>query len=125
MVTYAHVEHGLSLRRACQAFSLSRSVYGYQPKESDDELVIDALVRLAEKHPRFGFGKLFPLLRREQPMWNHKRVLRVAMAFSSQISRVGRGQTGVCAQCHGVQSSQLHRQALPKMPLLFSRYAIK
>ena len=76
LVTYTHVEHGLSLRRACQAFSLSRSVYGYQPKESDDELVIEALVRLAEKHPRFGFGKLFPLLRREQPMWNHKRVLR-------------------------------------------------
>ena len=59
-------------------------MYGYQPKESDDELVIEALVRLAEKHPRFGFGKLFPLLRREQPMWNHKRVLRVYRALKSE-----------------------------------------
>ena len=90
MVTYVHVEHGLSLRRACRAFSLSRSVYGYQPKESDDELVIEALVRLAEKHPRFGFGKLFPLLRREQPMWNHKRVLRVYRALKLHLRRKGK-----------------------------------
>lgn len=65
-------------------------MYGYQPKESDDELVIEALVRLAEKHPRFGFGKLFPLLRREQPMWNHKRVLRVYRALKLHLRRKGK-----------------------------------
>jgi putative transposase len=90
LVTYVHVEHGLSLRRACQAFSLSRSVYGYQPKETDDGLVIEALVRLAEQYPRFGFGKLFPLVRREQPTWNHKRVHRVYRALKLHLRRKGK-----------------------------------
>ena len=64
-------------------------MYGYQPKESDDELVIEALVRLAEKYPLFGFGKLFPLLRREQPMWNHKRVHRVYRTLKLYLRRKG------------------------------------
>ena len=66
LVTYVRNEHGLSLRRTCHAFGLSRSVYDYQPKGSDDGLVIETLVSLAEKFPRYGFGKLFPLVRRQQ-----------------------------------------------------------
>lgn len=90
LVTYAHVEHGLILRRACRAFSLSSSVYGYQPKKSNDELVIEALVRLAEQYPRFGFGKLLPLVRREQPTWNHKRVHRVYSTLKLHLRRKGK-----------------------------------
>lgn len=62
-------------------------MYGYQPKGSDDELVIKTLVRLAEQYPRFGFGKLFPLVRREQPTWNHKLVHRVYRALKLNLRR--------------------------------------
>lgn len=90
MVTYVRLEHGLSLRRACHAFGLSRSVYGYQPKDPDDGLVIEALVGLAEKFPRYGFGKLFSLVRRQQPTWNHKRVYRVYCALKLNLRRKGK-----------------------------------
>ena len=90
LVTYVHFEHGLSLRRACQAFCLSRSVYSYQSKGPDDALVIETLVRLAERYPRFGFGKLFALVRREQPSWNHKRVHRVYRALKLNLRRKGK-----------------------------------
>ena len=52
-------EHGLSIRKACMALMLCRTVYGYQPKPRDDETIITVLITLAERYPRYGFGKLF------------------------------------------------------------------
>jgi len=66
--------HGTSERRACRVVGLSRSVKRYEYKRRDDGEVIDALARLAERHPRFGFRKLFILLRKAGNGWNHKRV---------------------------------------------------
>jgi putative transposase len=48
------------------------------------------LVRLDEQHPRYGFGKLFALLRREQPVWNHKRVHRVYCELQVNLRRKGK-----------------------------------
>lgn len=89
-MAYVHAEHGLSVRRACQAFGLCRSVYAYRPRPSDDGEVIEALVRLAQQHPRYGFGKLFALVRRRQPAWNHKRVYRVYCALKLNLRRKGK-----------------------------------
>lgn len=89
LVTYVRTEHGLSIRRACQAFGLSRAVYCYQPKESGDGPVIETLVRLAGQFPRFVSGKLFPLVRRQHPTWNHKRVHRVYCALKLNLHRKG------------------------------------
>ena len=90
LVTYVHTEHGLSVRSACHAFRLSRTVYGYQPSPSDDGLIIETLVSLAEQFPRYGFGKLFPLVRRQQPAWNHKRVYRVYCVLKLNLRRKGK-----------------------------------
>lgn len=89
-MAYVHAEHGLSVRRACQAFGLCRSVYGYRPRPSDDGEVIEALVCLAQQYPRYGFGKLFALVRRRQPAWNHKRVYRVYCALKLNLRRKGK-----------------------------------
>lgn len=69
--------HGASERRACRVVGLSRSVNRYEPKRRDDSEIIEALGALAEHHPRFGFRKLFVLLRKSGHPWNHKRVWRV------------------------------------------------
>ncbi|MCW0346335.1 hypothetical protein NB703_004428 [Pantoea ananatis] len=53
----------MSLRQACRTLSLSRTVYFYQPDTRRDEPVIHALTELAERYPRYGFKKLFQLLR--------------------------------------------------------------
>ncbi|MQM38302.1 IS3 family transposase [wastewater metagenome] len=73
--------HGASARRACRVVGLSRSVQRYEPKRPDDGALIDVLAELAERHPRFGFRKLFVLLRKAGHPWNHKRVWRVYCAM--------------------------------------------
>ena len=71
----------MSMRRACRVVGLSRSVQRYQAKRPDDDELMDALGALAERHPRFGFRKLFVLLRKAGHPWNHKRVWRVYCAM--------------------------------------------
>ena len=72
-------EHGLSIRRACEAMELARSTY-YKPSEgraSADAPVIAALNAIVDAKPRWGFWKCFDRLRLDGRPWNHKRVLRV------------------------------------------------
>lgn len=74
LVSYLTAQFSMSLRQACRALSLSRTVYFYQPNTRRDEPVIQALTELAECYPRYGFKKLFQLLRRQGKAWDHKRV---------------------------------------------------
>lgn len=39
--------------------------------------MINLLLEFVEKHSRYGFSKLFELIRRRGERWNHKRVYRV------------------------------------------------
>ena len=75
---------------ACQAVSLSRTVYRYQPDQTKDDPVIEVLLALAEKHPRYGFGKMFPIIRRRGYRWNHKRVYRIYCGLGLNIRRKGK-----------------------------------
>lgn len=80
----------MSIRGACVVFSISRTVYRYQPDKTRDLPVIQALQELAERHPRYGFGKMFPILRRYGHKWNHKRVHRVYCDLKLNIRRKGK-----------------------------------
>ena len=90
MVDFAKLTHGMSIRGACQVFSISRTVYRYQPDKTRDEPVIKALQELAERYPRYGFGKMFPILRRHGHKWNHKRVYRVYCELKFNMRRKGK-----------------------------------
>lgn len=70
-------EHRMSERGACGSISMSRTVYRYRPLGSCDEPIMDALSKLAEKHPELGFGKFYGMLKMDGHGWNHKRVHRV------------------------------------------------
>jgi len=70
--------------------ALSRSVYAYHPDLTRDEPVIDALLALVERYPRYGFGKLYPILRRHGHPWNHKRVHRIYCALKLNLRRKGK-----------------------------------
>lgn len=80
----------MSIRGACKAVNLSRTVYRYQPDLERDRPVIDALLALVEQYPRRGFDKLFPMLRRQGHRWNHKRVYRVYCALKLNMRRKGK-----------------------------------
>ncbi|MDH8612972.1 IS3 family transposase, partial [Klebsiella pneumoniae] len=77
LVSYLTAQFAMSLRQACSILSLSRTVFRYQPDTQRDEPVIMALTVAAERYPRYGFEKLFHVLRRQGKSWNHKRVHRI------------------------------------------------
>lgn len=89
---YAKRTVGASTTVACKVLSISRTVYRYQPDAKRDEPVILALQELADKYPRYGFGKMFPILRRRGFSWNHKRVHRVYCALKLNLRRKGKNR---------------------------------
>ena len=66
----------MSVVRACNVVGLTRSMWYYQSKK-DDTQVIDKLTALAEAYPTRGFDEYNYKIRREGLKWNRKRVLRV------------------------------------------------
>ena len=58
-------------------------------KEPDDPL-IEALNEVADKHPGYGFWKLYHVLRRQGYTWNHKRVYRVYTSLKMNLRRRAR-----------------------------------
>jgi len=76
-VHYGLEKYQLSVRQACRALGLHRSVYRYQPHSKPDEAIREALRQLAARKPRWGFKKMYQYLRNQGKPWNHKRVQRV------------------------------------------------
>ena len=81
---------GLSIRQSCRSFNLSRTVYHYRPDTTRDEPVIVALQAVAERYPRYGFPKLFQVLRRQGYPWNHKRIHRIYCLLKLNFRRKGK-----------------------------------
>ncbi|SAZ36914.1 Low calcium response locus protein T (modular protein) [Citrobacter amalonaticus] len=81
---------GLSIRQACRSLNLSRTVYHYRPDTTRDEPVIVALQAMAERYPRYGFPKLFQVLRRQGYPWNHKRIHRIYCLLKLNFRRKGK-----------------------------------
>ena len=87
MAQFAHVELGLDVVLACEAFCISRGTYYYQAKLIDDAEIIDVVSELAQKYPRYGFRKLFKRLRLLGHKWNHKRVYRIYCGLKLNLRR--------------------------------------
>lgn len=66
---------------------ISRSLYAYEPDTTRDAVVVEALQRLAQAYPAYGFEKMFAKLRNEGFMWNHKRVYRIYKALNLNLRR--------------------------------------
>lgn len=79
----------MSVSRGCQCVGLSRATYYQAPVDwrVRDAEVIDALNRLVEAYPRWGFWKYFYRLRALGRGWTHKHVYRVYCALSLNQAR--------------------------------------
>ena len=79
MAKQAADQYRLSIRVACETFSISQTCYRYQPKLSEDnERIADWLIRLTNSQRNWGFGLCFLYLRNVKGFgWNHKRVYRI------------------------------------------------
>lgn len=90
LVTHLITTFGLSIHQACRSLNLSRTIYHYRPNTTHDEPVISALQAAAERYPRYGFPKLFQILRRQGYPWNHKRVHRIYCLLKLNFRRKGK-----------------------------------
>ena len=79
MAKTAVKEKRISIRLACQTFTISESCYRYIGLLNQaNELIADKLLQLTDKHRRWGFGLCFLQLRNVAGFrWNHKRVYRI------------------------------------------------
>ncbi len=79
-------EYDVSITRACTIVDLHRSMWYYQNKR-DDSQVIDKLNEFADKLPTRGFDEYYNRIRNEGIKWNRKRVLRVYRSMGLNIRR--------------------------------------
>ncbi len=77
---------GLSRRRACALVGVARSTLGYRRRmpQRDQELV-GHVRSVARKHPRYGYRRVWAVLRRQGLVINAKRVYRVWRAEELQV----------------------------------------
>ncbi len=90
LARYLISQFTMSTRQACRTLSLSRTVFFYKPDTRRNDVVIEALTELAERYPRYGFKKLFQVIRRQGHVWNHKRVHRIYCLLKLNFRRKGK-----------------------------------
>jgi putative transposase len=69
--------HQISERRACRVLALGRSSCRYRSHRPDQNKLIERLEELAAQRPRYGYRRLWGLLRQEGWFINPKRVYRL------------------------------------------------
>ena len=70
---------GISIRLACQIFTVSQTCYRYEAKKNaENEQIASWLLRLTDNHRIWGFGLCYLYLRNVKSFkWNHKRIYRI------------------------------------------------
>jgi putative transposase len=70
---------GVSERRACRVLGQPRSTQRQQPKTTKEEegRLVARMLELVRQHPRYGYRRIWALLRREGWRVNRKRVYRL------------------------------------------------
>jgi putative transposase len=76
-VNWAITDKGYSQRRACSLVGLDRKTYRYASRGPADEALRERLRELASERRRFGYRRLYILLRREGIEVNHKKLYRL------------------------------------------------
>lgn len=104
VVQQVQAHYGLSERRACQLVGVGRSTVRYRSKGRVGEAALRQRLReLAAERPRFGYRRLYALLRREGVIVNHKRIerlyreedLAVRRRTRKRMTRDGRGRAAL------------------------------
>lgn len=77
-VAYLMHRHRVSERRACQLVGQHRSTQRYELRPGEFELrLVKRINELADRHPRYGYRRVWALLRQEGWQVNRKRIERL------------------------------------------------
>lgn len=79
MAKQAVQQRQVSIRSACDMFTISETCYRYEAKhDAENAQIADWLMRLTSNQRNWGFGLCYLYLRNVKGFrWNHKRVYRV------------------------------------------------
>lgn len=77
LAVWLQQEFCVPVRRACRTVLLGRSMFYYRHAPREDRFLRQRIKEIALSRVRYGFWRIFILLRREGFMDNHKRVYRV------------------------------------------------
>lgn len=80
-------EHGLSQRQACRVIQLSRCASRYVEQERHPALV-ERIGELARENPRYGYRRIWAVLRQQGICVNRKTVHRIWKRLGLQVQRV-------------------------------------
>jgi len=77
-VEHLEGEFEVSERRACEVVEQPRSTQRYEPQEADGEgQIVTRMLELVRAHPRYGYRRIWAMLRREGLVVNRKRIYRL------------------------------------------------
>lgn len=79
------VQFSVSGRRACRVLRASRSGYQYRSHREPQAFLRKKIRQIAETRTRYGYRRIYVLLRREGWQVNHKRVYRLYRAEGLQV----------------------------------------
>jgi putative transposase len=98
------VARGLSQRRACVLLQLQRSTFGYQARPKSNAELTTQVDELARRHPRYGYRRMWALLRRRGQRVNQKHGHRLWKRAALQVRKVTRKRGPVRAASIPVQA---------------------
>jgi putative transposase len=106
VVRFLQGRFGVSERRACRALGQHRSTQRQQAKKAreGEERLVTRMLELVRKHPRYGYRRIWALLRREGWRVNRKRVYRLWRQQGLKVPRKQRkkrrlgGSANSCAR---------------------------
>lgn len=78
--------YGVSVQRACVLVQLNRSTFLYQARPLADDGVLEEMAALAQAHPRYGYRRIWAVIRRSRRI-NRKRVHRLWKQARLQVRR--------------------------------------
>ncbi len=82
--------HGVSERRACRVLSLHRSTKRRQPGQPERAALVARIHGLSARYPRFGYRKMFALLKAEQWPVSRETVRRLRKREGLQVVKNAR-----------------------------------
>lgn len=77
VVSHKYLGHSVSERRACRVLNIDRTSHRYRFRRPDDAALRERLRALAHERRRFGYRRLFVLLRREGEAPGRNRIYRL------------------------------------------------
>ena len=90
MAAYLEQTHGASERRVCRVLTLHRSTKRRQPGSPEQGALVARIHALSERYPRFGYRKIFALLKGAQWAVSRETVRRLRQREGLQVVKKAR-----------------------------------